>query len=535
MRVRETPRLGYSIMAKTPSGKLFRWAADELRPENRPTGVTHGSGMPGGYQTLGASLPRKPNVDYSDLDELTELEVLDAAGDTVWSGYLERAASVSGDRLEVTPDAVGWQAYLEDVQGINWLGVDPRTSEWGEAPPWRRLDLEEWGPIIGPSSADLDGFMLEIDEMHQASSVGTIAEAHYTAVGIIGYVEVQFTGVLAGAWRAELRTTALDSSSGQNQTVVTGTTSPQTISRTGNGSNRRAYLLWRYNAAHDGRGPWKATARPLVVGTHGLPLHSAIGGGQGLLASDVIRYALTRWAPLLKHDDDSIMRSDFVIPVSVEEDTTVRGIIESVDKYQLWDWACWGKRFYYQPQGANAKRWKARVGPSNLQEAGKDARRVLNAVRVRFTDVDGTQRTVGPPGGGDQVESEQLIDRDPLNKATLAGRKRWHVLRLRSTSTTAAAIEAGRRYMQMMQQADRSGTATITGYIANHVGILYPHTSVRAGDVIEFVDARDRSARRISDVQHSHDTRESIVTLDAPPEGWEAILERLDAVLEGVL
>lgn len=542
-RIQELPRLGTAIYARTPSGRRYRWGEDEPDPENRPTGTLFGSGMPGGDQQLQVSLPRKSDVDYADLDRFTEIEVEDAAGDKVWSGYLERAARVSGDRLEVSPDAIGWQGYLEDEQGINLLGIDPRLSQWGELWLSRKIGLggAGYGPFSGPQGHDHNTLLLSIDRLAQAGGVGAIAGMAYTAPSPIGRVEMEAAGynkdMVGDNWRYVLRTTTSDDG-GTGNTDDEKTTPPTagtTFTVEPTNQPRFASFFIHHTDAWTGDGPWQMNFRPLVVGDHNISLHDAIGGGQGLLASDVIAYALTKWAPQLHHSPDTIMQSDFVIPVVVEEDTTVRGIIESVDKFQVWDWACWGKTFHYRPQGVGARRWKARVGPSNLQEAGKDVQRLVNGVRVRFTDVDGTQKTVGPTGGGDQVESDYLIDPDPLNEANQARRRRWHVVRMRSYGTVSSAIETGRRYMEMLKRADRSGTATITGFIANHAGVLYPHTSIRAGDYIEFIDASDRSPRRISDVQHNRDARESTVTLDAPPEGLDAILERLDIVLEGVV
>lgn len=532
-RIRETPRLAISIMARTPTGKLHRWGEDGWHPEDRPTGVTFSSAMPGGHRQLSCSLPRLPGGDHSGLGRLTEIEALDAAGTVVWSGYLERAARMSGDRIEVTPEAVGWQAALEDEQGLNLLGVDASLERWSEPP----LDVQDYLATNGirrtGSWEVIEGVIrMGFDRLETHD----IVQAWYHAPAGTGIARLIYSGAPEAGIEATVDWnigTELQGAGGQDIHDWNGTDTGGVVSLDATGPRIRAALQVYWVGEAAGEGDWKYRFGDLcVVGDHGLPLYDGIDGLKGLLASDVITYALSRWAPQIKHSSDTIMASDFVLPVVMMEDTTVAGIVQDVNRFQLWDWACWGKEFHYHPRGARGRRWKARVGPTNQQDTGADVRRLVNGVRVHYTDVDGSSKVVGPPG--DAVSSDLLADPDPLNEATMAGRRRIASIGLRGISVEKQAIQAGNLFWRLLKEADRSGTATVTGYIEDHAGVVWPHTSIRAGDTIEFVDASDPTPRRIVEVQHSRDARESTITLDAPPDAMEAVLDRLDAVLVGI-
>jgi hypothetical protein len=54
---------------------------------------------------------------------------------------------------------------------------------------------------------------------------------------------------------------------------------------------------------------------------------------------------------------------------------------------------------------------------------------------------------------------------------------------------------------------------------------LFPYSSVQAGDTITFMDAADTSERRI--VKATKGSNSVSIDLDAPPEGTQALLERL--------
>ena len=128
--VREGPPLRQHIEAITPSGRHYRWGEDEPRPENVFADLRHSSTMPGGYESCEVTLPRKPGVDYSDLERLTTLRVIGAGGQVDGEYRLERAPRVSrgsdGDQ-----SAGGWVAGAPGRRQVGDGGVCRRDqSRW---------------------------------------------------------------------------------------------------------------------------------------------------------------------------------------------------------------------------------------------------------------------------------------------------------------------------------------------------------------------------------------------------------------------
>ena len=257
----------------------------------------------------------------------------------------------------------------------------------------------------------------------------------------------------------------------------------------------------------------------------------------GVYASDVISHALG-WAPRLSFSSDTISTSSFVIPQLVfKEPTTVAEVISTANRYHLADWFVWeGPRpgaptFYYHARGARGRNWKARVGPSKLAETGASIENLWNGVIVRYQDVDGTTKTVGPTGSNADATSASLLDADPSNPANRAGIKRWDILDMGSVSTLAGATELGRRFLVEARQFDASGQAQIIGHVEDDRGIVHPAWQIRPGDTITFVNAADTSPRRVIKTSYSDDAKTNSIDLDAPPDALAALLERLQVVL----
>jgi len=79
-----------------------------------------------------------------------------------------------------------------------------------------------------------------------------------------------------------------------------------------------------------------------------------------------------------------------------------------------------------------------------------------------------------------------------------------------------------------------AGEATLRGYIQDSASIFRPVSHVQPGDRIRFPDAGSRGTgyREIVSVTYNHDERTAQVTLDAPSDQVQALLERYGAVLQ---
>jgi hypothetical protein len=553
--VRDRPPLRESTEIVTPSGKRYRWASDEPQAENVPRDERWSDIMPGGFETLDQTLPRKPSIDYSDLERLSRITRYDASGNVIWQGRLERAPRVSGEQMAISPSAVGYQAHLEDDKSAKVIFVDRDMSGWGDASTQRRLNLEltdlaiDWSSAV---SAGDDGKPTIIQEVTRLSSNGTqareVAESWYSGQGCgIGslFYDYSSNGSTDSNWLT--RAVLSDDSVGTNSNAGTDhdyAAGPIEATLTASGVTKRwALFQSQYTAIVTGDGQFMVRwARPIVVGDHGLAQRGTEFWGtgpdyedrtyKGFYDGDVIGYTLSRWCPQLPYTNESLVSDSFVIPQLAFKDPTTAGeIIKQATRFRLRDWAVWeGPLFWLHDRNARGTKWRARVGPTQLEETGPQVDRLWNSIIVQYQDVDGSTRTVGPTGSGVDTESAYLLDDDPENPANKAGIIRRDLLTM-GVSTPKGAVEVGRRFLEQSKQLDSSGRARIVGHVQDDRGVWHPYSHVRAGDQIAFVDASDSGYRRIVKTDKSRSDRTCSIDLDAPPEGLQSLLERLGVVL----
>lgn len=546
--IREKPPLRLHHIITTPSGRSYRWGEDEPNPANVPSGLQFSTKAPGGYDTASATLPRKPEVDYADLTRLTNWRIM-GAGEVAWEGRLEEAPRVAGEQMAVSPSAVGWQAHLDDNKGASAVYVDRDLASWG-SPSVTRLDSLHAAnrPMVGSASSTPDEtsgipyLRLRIDGQWESPKTPS-AEAWYDAgpANTVSSQDYSFSGTTV-----DTTFILLAGSAATDDTTPTVTADLFTAS-TGSGTHTPTtparYLTWSWYHPTTPGGvegeEWWCNVATVVWGNTGITQRGSTV--KGVFASDVIAHAVRNFAPLLRFTEGTtgtITPTGFVIPHLVFKDfTTSSAIVSGANRYHLNDWFVWhGQRpaeptFYYHDRGARGKHWRARVGPARLQETGSSITSVWNGVIVRYQDVDGASRTVGPTGSGANTESTDCEDSDPLNPANQRGIRRWDVLEMSGVSTAAGAAEVGRRFLEEAKLLNTSGQATLVGHVEDDHGVLFPAWRVRAGDQITFTDAADRSSRRIVGNNYSHPERTNTVDLDSPADGLAALLERLQVVL----
>ena len=548
--IRELPPLRLHIEAITPSGRYYRWGSDEPNAENIFSGLRFSSTIPGGFESMDCVLPRKPGVDYKDLERLSTIRVIGPGGDVAWEGRLERTPQTSGEQMTITASCVGWQAHLEDNKDAKEIYVDRDLSHWGGPSVQRKID------VIAGNFVASDPSVVPDDAPGQASLETSFrdtwgattlpsAEASYLSRGIpIGslyYAWKRNSWVSSGAdpnftWATYLSDDDLYSAvnasgdlqaAGPGTGTLTATTTTRRVAAAhhgygiAGGSANAFYAIW-----------WTCLA---VYGTHGLTKRgtATATSAQGFYASDVITHAVTKFAPLLKIG--TIQATDFIIPHLVFLESTTGGeIVRQSNRFHLYDWAVWeDKKFSYYKRGAVGRKWRARIAPAQLEETGSQVDRLWESVIVQYQDVDGSTKTVGPPGSGADTETADLKDSDVDNPANVLGITRREKL-VMGVGTAASATEVGKRFMAEQKLLDRSGRATLVGHVTDDKGILHPAWRVRAGDTIVFVDAADTSERRIIKADYDHASRTTSIDLDAPPEGLDAVLERLGVVLVGL-
>lgn len=553
MRVRELPPLRLSAGIVTPNGRSYRWAADEPRAENVLGDLVFSSTLPGGFEQCSSKLARLPSRDYADLERLSTLTVYGPGGDIRGEYRLEDVPRASGDQFAITPQAVGWQAALDDNAEARMIYVDRDLSAWG--PPSRTRQIVMIGAPrvtgdadVAPDPSGLPSFFQYItgawggiaqDERYYDAGPGVTIDAIY-----YDFEPTSNVNPADANWHWTIGASTDDALGG-----AVGSANLRAASGAGyyapGAGKRFANLTLIYGAAGGSSGQkyginWRKLA---VYGNHGLarravsgePGLSAVDPG-GFLCSDIEAHAIGKWAPALKFTtgaDGSIQPSTFVIVHLVFKDlTTVSNIIKQATRFELRDWAVWENLTYYSnDRGARGRKWRTRVGPAQLQETGPQIARLFNAVIVSYQDVSGVTKTAGPPGSGCDTEDASLADTDPQNPCNQRGIVRCQPLSI-GISTAAGAVGYGNRYWQELKAADNSGQAQLVGYVEDDRGVIHAASEVRAGDQIVFVDAHDpTSYRRIVRAEYTDSTKTCAISLDAPPDSMQALLERYNEVL----
>lgn len=501
-------------------------------------------------------LPRKPSVDYPDLEELTRITVRGAGGSIWWQGRLESSPRQSGDQISISPAAVGYQAALDDDQSAREIFLDCSQASWQGASAQRQIDLQllGWDEEDASTSADWStGQPALVTSMTGPWSRAHFSEAWYDAKGIplskllyawklqaAGHIGDDVSTDTDWAWFAGVSDD--DAGSVSDITASLRAAGPGTGTLAATTATRKfafVELVFTTAGGNDG------VAYPVywtflgVVGRHGCPIQGTLGatGGVGILASDALAYALGKWCPELRFtlgSQGTIRPSSYPIEqLAFTDPGGVSVMVTGVTQYELQDWGVWPLEgepaFYWAPRGTFSRKWRTRVGECQLQETGPQIDRLYNGALVTFTDVSGISRLVGPPGSGANVEDARLLDSDPQNPLNELGETRYgpNPPIAMGTSTPEGAIRVGQAWLQEQKEASTAGSANLVGWVKDDHGVWYPAAEVRAGDLLAVTDAHDPSYRRIVRPEYSDATKTCQVALDQPPDDLQGVLTKL--------
>lgn len=566
IRVVEFPPMRQYILATTPGGRTERWGADEPYAANVIEDLSDSDTASGGHKDLTGALPRKPGTDYGDMKVGTKIEVFGAGQYKISEYRLERAPRTSGDYLVMDPAAVGYQALLTDDEGARAIFLDSEMGAWGE-PSARRRTSEEAKPFklnvnaqVGLLPAGTPGVSGESQPSaiahswaqinNEAGVHPDIAESWYDSGGIelgevlLDFVNVKGLGVGDTNWNNIIQA-ALDDVATSSEILHdfnATTVSDQAFAIAA--SRFFLYLQDYYGPSLSFESNWEVQYRNIKVRDRSnLPIYGT-WPEVSVLASDAIGYLLSKFAPGLNYSTGSygsLKPSSFAIPhLAFKDPTTVLDMIAQALRFELLEWGVWsgrdGPTFYLNQRGQREgrKRWRARVRPAKLTETGQQMDQVWNKCVVSWSDVDGSTRTVGPPGSGYPVTDARCEDTDPLNPINEAGEDRTKHLALTQPATVYGAAETAERFLEQAKLLDGSGEATLVGYVEDEHGAESPYYCVHAGDEIEFIDSSIRGYRYIVEATRNRASRSVNVKIDAPPDSYANLLERL-SVREGLL
>lgn len=568
MLVREKPPLRLMGNIVTPAGRQYR-LGDRIRDSRDALqGLVFSTVAPGGFESCSFELLRDVRRQFADLDPLATVQIRGAGGRAIAGEFrLEQIPNQSGFDSRMSPQLVGWQTHLDDDESAVFVGIDQDLSQWIDPPLSRQIDmlqhagtsgdpiLQQGAVSLAPDSSGDNTLVTEYDDTW-AAGYEPIVEQWYDSNGLVAkiYYHIAFDSAVDGVahpnWEARLLVSADEHLTTSHVSgdlnvggIVSGYYSPADAYRwatvrqnytgtAGGGTSGQKYQMrWRL----------------AVYGKHNLPLSGA-SDPQGLLASDVAGYVIDQWCPALDYTTGiagTIQPSTFVIPqLSFLTPSKPSDILNQAFSFELLDWFVWENKMFYlcqRPrfQGPNllsggtfkTRLWQAYSGPSQLNNTGKSVTRVYNGVVVTFTGTDGRDWAVGPPGTGLPHTDSSLQDPDPQNPANQLGINRYATVSMQGTSTIPAAITVGSRFLQEQKLLDRSGEASLIGWVQDSNGVWEPAWKVRAGDYIRFVDASDKSYRRIVHTEYDDTSKTNSLQLDQPPDALAALLQRLSIVL----
>jgi len=542
--VREYPPDDLAWRIDPPNGRPSRWAADEPLTENVASDMRLVDEMPGLDKEGSVLLARNPRESFPDLAPFSAITVYGPGVEEVANYRLDKTPESDGDRVSITAEAVGWSKALEDNSALIGPGfIDGDLSKCGEPSAALKAALIGAGADLSGISTSIDAAAGEVRPSltfsynHLKAGKVEWNEFVYDSGGVdIAEVLYDFLGRSASPDASFLHRASL-SADGIVETV-TGTdhnasTALQQVVSSAVAGLRFVRFISAYLGAAEGD-PYAERFRLQnlkVIGRHGLALQGT-WPDVGFTVAPMLGWAIPEFTELEARDEDLEDTGYIVQQAWFSDPGPMSQVVQELTKYELLDWFVEKKRFKLKRPGTYGRRWQAYAGPSGLQEQGFDAARSWDRILVTAQDVDGRTLSVGPIGSGATVETDALEITDPDHPAVRAGVDRMDRLDLRRISTPARMIEVGEIWLREANRLNRSGSATLSGYVMDDRGVMRPVSQVRAGDEVRFPDAADPSYRRIVRRSYEHNTRTATVDLDAPPEGLQALLERLQADIQ---
>ncbi|HET7588588.1 MAG TPA: fibronectin type III domain-containing protein [Solirubrobacterales bacterium] len=563
--VREPMPMDVLVLVTTPGGKTFDWTENGRQAGSILEEMTDSGSVPGGNKDWTATLPRKSGIDYSDLKRGSRAELFGAGQMPLGVYFLTRAAQISGDRISVTPAAPGYESRLVDDNTAQEIYIDADMTAWGDTSARRRAEITtnkytnaqvQLLPAGSPDPENPSSYSRVPAISHSWTTISNeelkapdVAESWYDSQGVsLGVVMLDFspvTGISIGDtnWAdqvyASIDGVVLQENLAElDAAVVTGKSMAV--------AEGRFHLLLRDYLAtsRNETGKWETQWKNLrILGRHGIPVYGT-WPAIGVLASDVVANALARWAPDIHFTtgaNGTIKPTSFLIPhLAFKEPTTVGDMIQQATRFEIPEWGVWpgqfGPTFYMNPRGQREgrKRWRARSHEVEFEDTGQQLDQVFNGVVVQGQGTDGSTLFIGPAGSGLRYTSERLLDRDPQNPANEAGIKRYAKIQMKGIATLEGMIEAGEAFLEQSKLLDGSGKATLTGYVEDEHGMRWPYYCVEAGDEIEVVGSSIPGYRYIVNASRTRSSRSVSIDIDAPPDGFEAMMERLYAEYLGL-
>lgn len=544
-----------AMVLSTPDGGGKRWADDEPDVENIPIDLQLSSSIPGGDADLSCAFLRDMVARHRDLRNRNRLVVQGPGAEDVWRGFLAKTPET---KTQVSPAAVGDVGKLKGDPTLRMIPVDRDLSHWKGISAARELALLSALMNYGDAATGVDPTdglaALIFDLTAPWGAAGKAIEAYYDAGAGLNVAQIFWERISksnappspSGTFEFFLsvcdddKSTNLESSADQQtvneDTDAAGFYTPTTPRRWGR-------LRWRFPEVLAGTTSFKSFVRKLaVIGGEVPTVIDPATGTPGVLGPDVLRAILNKTGGGITYDADSIEADEFIVPhlAWLEAITSEQGILD-LNRFFRNLWGVYSGKLRWASPETFGDLWHVRRDEgADPQFNGPDSDQEFNGVIVKYDDaLTGVRGIVGPPGSGlvgpSGLSTATLLDDDPYLPLNEWGERKWAVVEAGLTSE-AGAIRLGELFLAGLRARSTSGSIEIGAWqVYDDVGARYPAWAPKAGDRIVVDDEQNPVQRLLVEASYKHAGRTSSLTLDSPPDALEALQERLQVVLVGVV
>lgn len=535
-------------------GRKLRFGGDAAGAYRQATQIKFQTALPGGHGPGTIVVPRADWWDQSSAAMLSAVTVVDGAGRNVYEGRVSGATQPDTTHVEIQTE--GWAKSLEDDETAAMIFVDRDLGAWGDPSNQRQInlvgggfksqmgssevttDLATGNPCLKMRFDHLETILMRQESVYYGQGI-PLKRVYYDVINhdnptLNNMGSVQWSQYVE-LWSDDVATTVVATTGDQLP-------NPDTAYLTTTTEDARYVALtheWAGATANAG-GDWTIDWRKLAVyGNHGLPLAGPDPGG--LYVSDIVKYAVGRWAPALRFGPDSVeTTTNYAVPHSVFKDpTTAKEMVESLvllgsNSFYPLDWFVYDeRRFNLKSPGKYGRTWRLRRDEGAKSSSdGPDASNRINGVRVQYDPGDGSQRSVGPSGSNSTSETSVLAVSDPNHPANRAGLRKWRNYQAGITDSEGATV-IGKVILAEANRDDWRGSITVSGDQRDS-GVPTPCYMIRSGDQVVVEDDQDTRTRRV--IATDYDSRrknEMQISVGQRPDRLDTLLARAGVSLMG--
>ncbi len=536
-----------TVTVTDPAGNTKTFDSHAPDPMDRPQGLTFSTQQGSGFFTSSFTLSCPIDYERDDIGIPYAVKITGSGGDTAYEGFIAAMPRSMGSDGQATL-TITCAGYMATANGKSFteIFVDRDLSRWQDASTSERVRL------IGLGFGQVNGAATTPDQsgrpVLRTGATGpwlSVAPPYSSAVydagsnTAIGQVIATWTrgaSVSAGdplwAWQIVLSDgdTQVGGSLDASGDLQAAGPDTETLAAT-TGTRRFAILEFYYGAAAGTDGveyavEWSDVA---VYGDHGLPIIGDAPGG--VAASDVIRYVVGRYCPLLNVAGPDTTYA--IHQLAFTDRTKPYDSFLKVNSYHLLPLAVWEDRTLHFGPATDLTDydWEIRhdeVG-NTIGLQGDEYTDLRNRIIVQYTDVTtGRVETLHPD------DYAELRDDSPDNFFNLAGWE-WEgePFTIPFPTTAANALELGRIRLVEDNQPKAPGSFTVQYRIKDRAGVEQPLWKVRAYDRIKLTSSVSLSSRPrlIGETSFSDDGKTITITVDGTSRVLDAYMDRVNTAL----